>query len=76
MVTALLSHFSVPPQKPIIHDSNGHRVTSNLGPLREGEALEATCTTSGGEREKKKEAKCNVALAIKHASQWTLKLLL
>ena len=40
--------FAVPPKKPIIHDANGRKMTSTLGPYKVGEKLIATCVTSAG----------------------------
>ena len=49
----LLSSFllAVPPKKPIIHDANGRKMTSTLGPYKVGEELIATCVTSAGKIE-------------------------
>ena len=49
----LLSSFfvPVPPKKPIIHDANGRKMTSTLGPYKVGEELIATCVTSAGKIE-------------------------
>jgi len=41
----------VPPKKPIIHDANGRKMTSTLGPYKVGEELIATCVTSAGKIE-------------------------
>lgn len=46
-----MSFFSLsvePPKKPIIHDANGRKMTSTLGPYKVGEDLVATCVTSAG----------------------------
>ena len=40
--------FLVPPKKPIIHDANGRKMTSTLGPYKVGEKLIATCISSAG----------------------------
>ena len=40
--------LAVPPKKPIIHDANGRKMTSTLGPYKVGEKLIATCVTSAG----------------------------
>lgn len=44
-----LFYWIVPPTKPIIHDANGRKMTSTLGPYKVGEDLIATCLTSAGE---------------------------
>ena len=41
----------MPPKKPIIHDANGRKMTSTLGPYKVGEELIATCVTSAGKIE-------------------------
>eukprot|EP00094_Tigriopus_californicus_P000281 TCALIF_00272-PB protein Name:"Similar to NPHS1 Nephrin (Homo sapiens)" AED:0.10 eAED:0.10 QI:635/0.86/0.87/0.93/0.86/0.81/16/939/883 len=38
----------VPPMKPVIHDKNGRKLTTKLGPFKLGEEVVATCTTWGG----------------------------
>ena len=46
-----LFYLPVPPKKPIIHDANGRKMTSTLGPYKVGEELIATCVTSAGKIE-------------------------
>ena len=38
----------MPPKKPIIHDANGRKMVSVLGPYKIGEKLIATCISSAG----------------------------
>ena len=40
--------IAVPPKKPIIHDANGRKMVSVLGPYKIGEKLIATCISSSG----------------------------
>ena len=40
--------FSVPPNKPLIRDGNGKKMTKTLGPYKIGDKLFATCSTTGG----------------------------
>ena len=40
--------FAVPPDPPVILDSNGRRVGSLIGPYDEGETLSITCMSSKG----------------------------
>ena len=41
--------FAVPPDEPIIYDSEGMRLLDVSSPVPEGESLTLTCETSGGE---------------------------
>ena len=54
----------MPPKKPIIHDANGRKMVSVLGPYKIGEKLIATCISSAGKMNLrydffKKNDKCN-----------------
>ena len=40
--------ISVPPNKPIIRDENGKKMSKTLGPYKIGDKLFATCSTTGG----------------------------
>ena len=44
--------FSVPPNKPLIRDGNGKKMTKTLGPYKIGDKLFATCSTTGGKLRK------------------------
>ena len=40
--------ISVPPNKPVIRDANGRKMTKSLGPYKIGDKLFAACSTTGG----------------------------
>ena len=39
----------MPPNKPVITDRFGKKMTSSLGPFKLGDTVRATCTTTGGD---------------------------
>ena len=40
--------FSAPPDKPVIRDGNGNKLTKILGPYKIGDKISAECSTTGG----------------------------
>ena len=49
IIFCLFSFFAVPPDEPVIYDSDGMRLLDVTSPVAEGESLTLTCETSGGE---------------------------
>jgi hypothetical protein len=49
MIYYYIKPFSVPPKKPLVHDSNGRKMVEKLGPFKVGDDLSATCVTVGGQ---------------------------
>ena len=43
-----LNFVIAPPNKPVIRDANGTKLTKVLGPYKIGDKIFAECTTTGG----------------------------